>query len=407
MVAGGQPKWTVLYAAFVIVTLCSWRELYRLDTVGWLVLVFIGWAVLSLLWSSDWRSGVLQVQNLVVLAGLFFAWRAWGKHLAEIVTIALAFALAIIVVAPEVHIALNPEYFATTSVFPSYSLSPAQKDMIIRLVVFGNENFSTEWVLMALPMAGYVVFGGERFERKMIVKIIALILFVLGLVYLFFNDSQLELVGLFSFMLCYFIWKRWWALAVIWVLVPLNIVLMWPELIPDGLMGSLGARAVFGINTASMWLDLPLFGHGFGSYNYEYPRYGMDHQALVNIGPKMALSNYIGAAHNEPLQLLAELGIVGFGIAGLVILAALRKPRFPLATLWILAGLMLTGFPLQNPATALLATLCLAEMSKYTRGYPRPLQQSLLERFCGAVRARCGGMLRFPMPYGRSRRNSP
>jgi len=89
MVAGGQPKWTVLYAAFVIVTLCSWRKRYRLDTVDWLVLVFIGWAVLSLLWSSDWRSGVLQVQNLVVLAGLFFAWRAWGKHLAEIVTIAL------------------------------------------------------------------------------------------------------------------------------------------------------------------------------------------------------------------------------------------------------------------------------------------------------------------------------
>ena len=310
---------------------------------------------------------MLQVQNLVVLAGLFFAWRAWGKHLAEIVTIALFVVLVFTVI-------IDPRLSAG----------------------FGNENFSTEWILMALPLVGYVVFGGERFERKMIVKIIALILFVLGLVYLFFNDSQLELVGLFSFMLCYFVWKRWWALAVIWVLVPLNIVLMWPELIPDGLMGSLGARAVFGINTASMWLDLPLFGHGFGSYNYEYPRYGMDHQALVNIGPKMALSNYIGAAHNEPLQLLAELGIVGFVLASLIVLAAVRKPRFPLATIWILAGLMLTGFPLQNPATALLATLCLAEISKYSRGYPRSLQRSLLERLYGAVRARCGGMSCFP-----------
>jgi hypothetical protein len=116
------------------------------------------------------------------------------------------------------------------------------------------------------------------------------------LVYLFFNNSKLELVALFSFGFCYLIWKRWWALAVIWVLVPLNTILLWPELVPDGLMGSLMARLAFGINTASMWLDAPLFGHGFGSFNYEYPLYGLDHQNLIAKEPGMAPDNYIGAS---------------------------------------------------------------------------------------------------------------
>jgi len=374
MVAGGQPKWTVLYAAFAVIVACSWRERYRLDTLGWIILAFILWAGMSLLWSSDWRAGAVQMQKLIVLAGIFFAWRAWGKYLAEFVTLAMAGVL-ILAVSVDFRLAAG----------------------------FGNENFATEWILLALPLVGYVLLGGQRFEhltsyKHITISLCSALVFVLGIAYLITNDSKLEFVALYSFGFCYFVWKRWWTVSAIWLLFPLNIVLLWPELVPDGLLGSLGSRVVFSFNTIAMWLDSPVFGWGFGSYNYEYPRYMLEHQSWLSFGPRMALSNYIGAAHNEPLQLLAELGVVGLALASLTILAALRESRYPLATLWILAGLMLTGFPLQNPATAFLAVLCLAELSKSSR---RSEQRSLLERWCTALWRRCGATFYSATRYGR------
>jgi O-antigen ligase len=70
-----------------------------------------------------------------------------------------------------------------------------------------------------------------------------------------------------------------------------------------------------------MWLDQPLFGHGFRSYKILAPAYG---------------DQVLGSPHNEWLRLFAEEGIVA-GILGIafVLAVAWRLARIPG---WLAAG---------------------------------------------------------------------
>lgn len=110
--------------------------------------------------------------------------------------------------------------------------------------------------------------------------------------------------------------------------------------------------------TALMWADAFLLGQGLGSFDYLFSLYAPDTTVLSE--PYKSA----GAAHSDPLQLLAELGLVGLVLAVFLVRQAWRKPRTSIeraaAASLVLAGLLsLIGFPLQNPATAALVAASL------------------------------------------------
>jgi O-antigen ligase len=92
---------------------------------------------------------------------------------------------------------------------------------------------------------------------------------------------------------------------------------LWLE--PAGLTRSFESRG-FGLGRARIWADavrlvpdFPLLGVGFNAFGTAYPRY----QTIWK-------SNWIGEAHNEYLQVLIDLGLLGAVLASALLLLLLR-----------------------------------------------------------------------------------
>ena len=70
--------------------------------------------------------------------------------------------------------------------------------------------------------------------------------------------------------------------------------------------------------TWDMFLDRKLYGWGASSFKLVFPEYLGNYEALVKKDKKGNYISHWDHAHNDPLQFLAELGIVGFSILILI-----------------------------------------------------------------------------------------
>lgn len=318
LMAGGVPKWLVIYVAAGCAILCSRRLAF--DRVSLAGLAVIAWAALSLMWSNDPAAGALQLHKLAVLAVLFCAARTWGRDW-PLPELAIASVAIILVLA----------LFLPTS-------------------GFGNENFVTDYLLMLTPFL--VVFAGRH-------KIWAWLPLVAVAVYLVaFNGARAEYLVAGAAMVVALLFLHQRATALIVVLSGLGFLLLWPQVFAKSLL----ARLELGNVTAAMWWDSPIWGQGFGAFGFEYHRFADAWRWLMLernsfIGP----NEFAGAAHNETLQLMAELGLVGLFLTGLFLFLCLRRAKLSpeVWCLGILGVLSLIGFPLQTPATAALGAVAL------------------------------------------------
>lgn len=162
--------------------------------------------------------------------------------------------------------------------------------------------------------------------------------------------------------------KRWG-----WLLVIAGVAFL--ALKVDALLGaflggtwnpeaSIGYRVALWDASLRMWYAHVFGGLGFGSFDYEYPRWAGGEVLQL---PHM----YAGAVHNDFLQLLAELGLIGAWLV-FAVLYELQQPcsRLERAAVWslgIIGCLALIGFPLQHPATASIGAIALGIA---TRGQP-------------------------------------
>src|SRR5690606_7421211 len=160
----------------------------------------------------------------------------------------------------------------------------------------------------------------------------------------------------------------------------------------DIALDSLTARLEFWTNSSFVWLSSPLWGHGFGSFNFQYPRFDSVHLLLFpSMGHTMGATNFAGAAHNEYLQVLCELGAIGL-ILSLRVVWRPWKPGPATVCLGLAMIESLIEFPLQNPATALLASISLgfflrsqSAASGYKSGRDRRISAWLSRRFGPAM----------------------
>lgn len=284
---------------------------WRVSAHVWLA-AFMFWAAFSLFWSLDPRAGAIQLGKLGLFAGVFYLAR-----LVEFKTGLIAVVSVVIV---------------------TYGHFWGGHD-----AGFGNENFQVEFLVCLVPF-----LTRPRYLPFLVLIVVMLLM----------TDSKIHFLVLWFAVLGFLVWKRLYIWGLCWALLPISVVLY---LQPIGIIESLNARVEFTFNTLLLWISAPAFGHGLGSFGYLYPLVQGGAETLLGIPTAMRPGWFAGAAHNEYVQILMELGIAGIGLLGWFIWCCVRTGRWgpERLCLCVLAVLALIGFPWQLPATMTLAAICL------------------------------------------------
>ena len=300
--------WVFLYAlAFVSLI---WIKPER-DWVTYGLIAFGTYAGLSLLWSPDHAQGISQFVKLVTLIVICLAGRQLG---ARWLPWAAVLSLPIVI--------FNGWWGG-----------------------FGNENFETEFLILLVPW----------FLIAPIWVGLPALLVCLGL--LIDNPSRIEFFVAYGLIGLWLARRRWWGGLVAWLALPLFVLAWAPDAVWPLISDSVLARAELWIDSSYVWLQNPIFGTGLGGFNYTYPLYGSEHLRFFD-RTEIVFGRHAGAAHNDWLQLLAELGVAGLCLS----LISLRRVFHsgPAALTVILIGFeMCLEFPAQMPVTAFLGAYCL------------------------------------------------
>lgn len=261
--------------------------------------------------------------------------------------------------------------------------------------LFGNVNFFAEYLIIPLPIAVALFFVSESSKLRKALLLVAVLAMSASLVLTFTRGSYLAFFVAFIFMFILFFlhWQQEFiknnkklfigTLAAIIVIVSLFIIpnpisknnaiisqiksrISPAKLVQDT---SFKRRVATWKFTLLMINDHPLLGSGIGTYKYNTLRYQAE---FFSQGKNRSLypHGFADKAHNEYLQLWAEMGIIGLGIfIWLIItyfsyeLKVLRntkekyKQGMIIGLMGAVVGVLVDaifGFPLHLPATVIL-----------------------------------------------------
>lgn len=346
------------------------RRQIETDVLDRLLLALTGYAALSLLWSPDPRNGAVLLAYWLPLWAVFTAIKNGDSGQDGLIFSAVALA----VMASLLHHQFFPMWWSG----------------------FHNENYVTEFMLFALPpVAGLMA----RFWQKMLWRAAGfLLLGAMGIYLLWQNPSKIEFFVL-PVSACLVLFpvllhrSRRVTLALAGVTFLFLGGLAWQQWGgQNGYGGSLLPRMGLYFGTLMMWLQHPLHGNGAGSFNYLYPDF---QEAHLHYFPALGQSvsgkfTVAGAAHNDWLQFLSDFGLIGLALLGYAAWRIGRRlrqqatrdsgARIGLAGLAVVFATGLIGFPLQNPATALLAAIFAGLVARAARepgtAHPLPVTAS-------------------------------
>jgi len=276
--------------------------------------------------------------------------------------------------------------------------------------LFGNVNYFAEYLIVPLPIA-VSLFLASRNKFKKILLLIAILAIGTSLIVTFTRGSYLSFGVSLIFMFFLFLISRGKNFIknnkkIFIIILVVIIIITFLFIVPTTLNksstviskiksrisvtqltqdSSYNRRIAIWKFTGMMIKDHPLLGSGIGTYKYNTLRYQAEFFAQ---GENRSLypHGFADKAHNEYLQLWAELGIIGLGIFIWLILSyfsyglkILRKIKDEYKQ-GIIIGLMgavvavlvdgVFGFPLHLPATIILfwitlgLTIALGETEK-------------------------------------------
>jgi len=303
------------------------------------ILALIGWAGLSLAWTPDLHNGI----------AIWLTWAAGG--------------LCYFVVSRS-GVNIAPGIFGA--------------GVVVALVGLAQAWGGLDWP----PRAQYL--GSTLANPNMAAQVI-----VLALPFAFCLRPALAIGGI-ALMLCYLIEAQsraaWLAVGVeglvliLWVALPaVRIVVLGallglaltvadaPIAVPADEPG--GQRLAIWANTGAMIAERPVVGAGLGGWASSYPL----HVNAVLPDPVYGLKTMPERAHNDYLQLTAELGAVGVALLGLVVFAVLRiRPATNIIVLALIGiGVCaLFSFPAYRALPPVLLGLALGMLSPRSDGEP-------------------------------------
>ena len=265
--------------------------------------------------------------------------------------------------------------------------------------LFGNVNYFAEYLIVPLPIAVSLFFA-SRNKFKKILLLIGIVAMGASLTFTFTRGSYLSFGSALIFMFFLFLLSRGKGFIKnnkkIFIIILVAIIIITFLFVVPTLLNrsgtviskikerasiiqlinefSFGRRTAIYKFTTLMIKDHPLLGSGIGTYKYNTLRYQAEFFAQ---GENRALypHGFADKAHNEYLQLWAEIGIVGLGIFIWLIISYFRFGLKILRKIkdesrqGIIIGLMgavvavlvdgIFGFPLHLPATIVLFWLAL------------------------------------------------
>lgn len=250
----------------------------------------------------------------------------------------------------------------------------------------GNPNYLGEFLAVSWP----VLVGAALTVEKLESKLTALVLLILPIQILILTSCRAAFVGLVLFapvaaLLTFGLGalnpRRWMATqvgkiatgAVLAGLVALFAIAGGPLIHKLNVHSSnaldLESRTVNWRAATAMWLDHPVTGVGLGGFKQ------LDVVKLAQLYPDGMPSSAASArfyeAHNEPIQTLAELGVVGMLLIVFALAMWVRETRrnaslpvtLRFGIFWSVGAVFFAscfGFPFHIPMTALAFTLVLA-----------------------------------------------
>lgn len=377
------PRWAVVYGGAAATLLAFTIHLFRnarceLSFSEVASFVFLVYLALSLSWSSDPRDGALTLEAMVVLWLIFVGVQR----------------------IPRRELIAGVYTGATIALFGSIVFGVAYKTTYGGV---GNENYQSEMFLVLLPLvvaAWCAIKTPVAWLRWFALPVTLGAVWFLTTVNL--SDTKwVAVAAILTAVAVMFVRRRNFYAVGLTCLIPINIALWSGWITSAVVIKAISHRVEIGFNSAILWSERPFFGHGLGSFNYEY---GRVQEAHLRFFPDMDTvlhpsSVFAGAAHNELLQLGADSGLTGVLIA-LVIIGLLLRRFFvknkdaadigAAMSLVVVAALSQIGFPLQNPATVTIVVIAAAVLMQGDRvvlrlNTPKIPSTALCGALCAAI----------------------
>lgn len=363
------PRWAFIY---ILASLCAgWLAVaaFRRVIIGNLditVLMLFLWVALSVTWSSDYQGGVYALARAAAIITVYFGVRHAPENLLYSI---MRWCVPTVILTVVALVAFLPFYEGLN--IPSGALV---------MTISGNfyagfwlENFVTEFLMVAAPLMLIYMAGGWK-SRTFCVSVL-LAAWITALCVRGFLEWPVFAVSLGLIVIMAWKIPKWkGALILAGGAIVIGVV-TW-NLSPE-IQSSFAVRFQLWINSLYLIADAPIFGHGLASFSGLIDGYQNAHLAIwPSLMDQLSMQGmFAGAAHNEFLQLWAEFGVVGVVLAVFVAREALlstvppgwQSRWFVMGAYWSLMSviaLSMLGFPLQQPAPALLAAVSLGILGR-------------------------------------------
>lgn len=337
-----------------------------------LLLVLVG--AMSLLWSANSSLSFGEVQRLATYL-LLFAIALSAMRRAE-ARAALATALVLAGAIESVYVLLQLGFGD-----PIFNTAPLPGKWRT-FGTFGNPNWTGEFLCVtALVTLGRLVDLRKNNSSHGNWTVAALILMVLALTATIARGAWLAfIIGTLAFTLARRLGNQRLGLKAaiapfVIVVVSVVVLILLPLLIRGDALNhfsnfkSIRGRVWMSAVTWTMIRDAPLGGHGLGTFGMEFPRYQAQAFSQASSSPFVANASFTSYAHNDYLQLWAELGIVGLLAFIALIWIVFKRGRYlrndavALGCWSAVISLLvnaLVAFPMRLPASLMLFVVLVA-----------------------------------------------
>jgi O-antigen ligase len=402
VIPGNYDAANLPQTAFIDVSACLLLVLYSLRSralgaldlppraVLWPLVLFLAWAGLSLLWAANPHEGAPLLRHFaacalvyVVAASALRDEAAWTTVLTALV--AAGALVALLGIAQHTFgVTAVPQAFPPAATFANKNVAAGFEILVIPIAVglaLGVPGRALPFALIAALLAAYVFDTGTRSAGLALVVETA-VFFGLGRPRVRLGRALLAGGGLL--VLLSFLGPRGFENRPLVAYRTLVRPLFTERESASPPASVMSVRARFAIfrKTIPMIGDAPFRGVGLGNHRVVYPRY-----ALRPVpDPLFAAGRELDFAHDDYLQVAAELGLVGLVLALVLVyrvvgpgVAQARGDLGRLAALVGIAGLAtdaLFGFPTYRALPPLLAALFAARLLPDEREPARPLARA-------------------------------
>ena len=312
------------------------------------LVAFVLWMTLSLIWATDFYEGFVKVLNwlsglIIFLLGLMIIRTSQALRILLYCIFISGFLVALLGVS---------QYLFGVEWIYQHS-APAS--------VFGNKNFAAQYMVFILPLSIFLFISEKDNKPLMWLLAVGGIMMTVFLFYTHTRGSWVSFIGELFFLiaiLAYFKFKHHYnfeftahktSLA-IGVLIAVGVMFtLTPFTFSDGTMGidaetnpkaeavhieslsgsvdyllsagsTLHQRTVMWLNTLALIKDNLWLGTGIGGWKIYYPKY----QAAVENDTMLVTGFFHNHTHNDYLEFISELGLIGTLIMLWIAFALLR-----------------------------------------------------------------------------------